>query len=71
MPLYQYKCSEGHITDELRGIDKRNDPTTCKVCGEEAKRIISAPMVIMGETYPGQKLMDLNPDTLKFEKKFQ
>lgn len=71
MPVYEYRCKNNHITEELRPLSKRNEPSVCSDCGEPAKRILSSPTVIMGETYPGQKLMDLNPETLKYEKKFQ
>jgi putative FmdB family regulatory protein len=33
MPLYEYKCPNGHLTEVIHGM---NDPSpeTCEVCGE-------------------------------------
>ena len=42
MPLYEYRCSEGHTTDEVRAVDHRHDPLSCGVCGKPAEKIISA-----------------------------
>lgn len=44
MPIYEYKCSNGHVTEEFRQIIFRESPTMCR-CGEEAKFIVSAPMI--------------------------
>lgn len=41
MPLYQYRCHNGHVTDEIVTYDCRNDPVRCTVCHEMAVRIIS------------------------------
>lgn len=41
MPLYQYRCKNGHVTDHITGAASRNDPVPCEVCGELASRIIS------------------------------
>lgn len=32
MPLYTYKCPNGHETEELRKIDERDLPAVCE-CG--------------------------------------
>ncbi len=41
MPTYEYECSNGHITDDVRPIDARRDPKRCD-CGELAQLIVSA-----------------------------
>lgn len=41
MPTYEYECRNGHVTDDVRSIDARNDPLRCD-CGQLASLIISA-----------------------------
>ena len=36
MPLYEYKCGKGHITEGIRPLRERNAPLTCK-CGLPTK----------------------------------
>ena len=43
MPLYEYKCPNGHIHERLRKIAERDEPCTCLLCDEQASPIISAP----------------------------
>jgi len=40
LPLYEYRCSEGHISEMLRKMTERDDPLICH-CGLEAERKIS------------------------------
>jgi putative FmdB family regulatory protein len=42
MPFYQYRCSEGHKTEELRKVDNRRDPIKCSQCDEAAELEITA-----------------------------
>ena len=37
MPIYSYKCEEGHETDLLREFSTRKDPAECRCCQKEAK----------------------------------
>ena len=43
MPLYNYRCREGHITEDLRKYDKRNAPMVCGECGGNAFATPSTP----------------------------
>jgi hypothetical protein len=36
MPLYSFRCSDGHVTERLAGFDCRS--TDCHICGTEAFR---------------------------------
>ena len=36
MPIYSYKCEDGHETDLLRQFSERKDPVECSVCRKEA-----------------------------------
>ena len=41
MPTYDYKCPEGHSSEEYRGIN--SDPVAlCPTCGKSSERIIGA-----------------------------
>ena len=51
MPLYEYKCPNGHIHDRLRKIDERDHPARCLQCDTPAQPIISAPHVMPDGTY--------------------
>ena len=42
MPIYEYRCPNGHLTEELRSFKDRNRRVKCDRCGRVAKRIPSA-----------------------------
>lgn len=42
MPLFEYRCPEGHITERLSNYRQRPDFMTCR-CGLQARYRISAP----------------------------
>ncbi len=45
MPLYDYKCDNGHVFEELQRF--ADDPIeNCTNCGSPAKRQLSVPMVL-------------------------
>ena len=52
MPIYTYKCEDGHIETRLRKIDRRTDHTVCKQCDKPAFFIISAPTISLDGTDP-------------------
>lgn len=39
--MFDFLCEQGHTTESL--VDTEEFKSTCKVCGKEAKRLISAP----------------------------
>ena len=45
MPLYEYRCSAGHVHERLRKISERDNPASCLVCMEQALPIISLPHI--------------------------
>ena len=45
MPLFEYRCPNGHIHNRLRKIDERSDPARCLQCDAMTEPIISAPHV--------------------------
>lgn len=42
MPLYQYRCGEGHEVERLRKYEDRDAPEICEECGSAMRRIFSA-----------------------------
>lgn len=43
MPVYEYRCPSGHITDAYRTVEGRSAPEPCATCGLEAEKCISRP----------------------------
>jgi len=37
MPIYEYKCKNGHTSDHLVSYNDRKNPQACPECKEEAK----------------------------------
>ena len=40
MPIYDYKCEDGHYTEDFQKMADCDEPTVCSECGKVAKRII-------------------------------
>ncbi len=45
MPVFEYECTCGHVTDEVTKEPKKT--IKCEECGKRAKKIISVPVVQM------------------------
>lgn len=45
MPVYEYRCSQGHKYEKTEGFDAPSRQT-CLTCGAAARRQISLPAVI-------------------------
>lgn len=43
MPIYDYTCDAGHLTEVLRRVEDRHDPVACGECGSVAELKIGAP----------------------------
>ena len=39
--IYEFECQNSHITEENLPISSQKETTKCRICGEEAKRMIS------------------------------
>ena len=50
MPMYQFRCTEGHTFDRLVPLAQFDEPQTCS-CGAPASRVIVAPAI--RTDYPG------------------
>jgi len=68
MPIYVYRCLEGHQTDEVRAIANRDRSTTCPTCGKKAGRDRVASMRPHTDTgYNVEQLSDalgIHPDQI-------
>ena len=42
MPLFEYRCAQGHTTEEIRRYLERDRSVICPECGQGARRIVSA-----------------------------
>ena len=42
MPVYEYQCKAGHITEDLHLLDVRPEKIKCHTCGKQARFILSA-----------------------------
>jgi hypothetical protein len=51
MPLYEYKCSCGKMTEEIFGADRKPKSIKC-ICGKRARRHFGAPAHVSNR-YPG------------------
>lgn len=38
MPIYDWRCPDGHIHEGFSSAERRDDPRTCKTCGQPAER---------------------------------
>lgn len=45
MPIYEYRCGEGHLHEDIRAYEYRDKRARCPRCKRIAKRIPSAPHV--------------------------
>ena len=43
MPIYTYKCEEGHKSDIIRKFSEQNDEAQCDTCGGDAANIPALP----------------------------
>lgn len=51
MPRYTFRCSKGHVTEEVRPVSESKKPIRCK-CGARAKRDFLADMRTVGNNLP-------------------
>ena len=62
MPLYEYKCGVcEHITSDFRGVEDRDNPVVCEICGCVAKKIISLPNADLPDNERWSWSMGVNP----------
>ena len=45
MPIYEFKCVDGHVTDMQLPMSSETRQIDCPSCGSQARRLISAPSV--------------------------
>lgn len=63
MPIYEYECKAGHVSEALASSDDAPRNLPCDTCGENATRIISAPAVQTNDNFkPFTSYSMGNPD---------
>jgi len=45
MPIYEYKCPNGHLFDAFHGMTEPG-PTVCTVCGEGPLQVVLHPVAV-------------------------
>jgi len=45
MPLYEFVCPGGHVVDEIRAIDRRDELLLCPECGLDMTREFTIPVI--------------------------
>lgn len=40
MPLYEFRCPNGHTTEEIMPADKRDEPMPCVACNEKDGSVV-------------------------------
>ena len=46
MAIYEYRCDQDGVFEVTRPLGTAPESVTCSVCGSEARRVMSIPMVI-------------------------
>ena len=55
MPMYEFVCPGGHVVDELRAIDRRDELLLCPECGLDMSREFTIPTIHTVSTHlPGK-----------------
>ena len=45
MPLYDYICTNGHVTEVMHGVND-SGPAACPQCGAEMRKLLSTPAIV-------------------------
>lgn len=45
MPLYDYICDNGHITEVMHGVND-SGPAKCDRCGSDMRKLLSTPAIV-------------------------
>lgn len=53
MPIYEYRCTRGHKHEEIRDVEKRDEPAVCDspACRSAARLVPSLPAQRMGSWF--------------------
>lgn len=68
MPLYDYKCSNGHVVEKLRPFVQCDAQTTCAECAEPMARQVARPHCVPDGMYSYAPNLG---DPVKFEKRME
>ena len=48
MAIYEYRCDQDGVFEVTRPLGTAPESVTCSVCGSEARRVLSLPMIRCG-----------------------
>lgn len=60
MPVYDYKCKEHGVFNDLATLEDADKPCPCPTCGELAARIIRLPPTVLQMPTDKKKAHELN-----------
>lgn len=60
MPLYDYKCREHGLFQELASMDKAGEPCQCPSCGDLSARVVIIPPQILAMAQERKKRFEIN-----------
>jgi putative FmdB family regulatory protein len=41
MPIYEYRCVNGHEFEKMRPMSQMNEPAACPACGSNGQKLVS------------------------------
>lgn len=50
MPMYEFQCPNGHRTEEILPVDKRDEPMPCVACNEKDGSVVEMRRVVTSFT---------------------
>src|ERR1700674_1746412 len=50
MATYEYRCEQDGVFEVTRPLGTAPESVTCSLCGSEARRVVSMPMVLRGSS---------------------
>lgn len=52
MPVYEYECERGHLTERIRPVISRHDKLPCPACNSPTRLIMSLPRIRTEDNNP-------------------
>ena len=49
MPIYEYQCEQGHVTEAYAAVSARHEPQECECCGRGARKVILHAPKVFGD----------------------
>ncbi|HEY9814273.1 MAG: zinc ribbon domain-containing protein [Leptolyngbya sp. DLM2.Bin15] len=69
MPLYEFRCADCGPFEQWRAMAEAKNPMHCPECHEVAKRIFSAPSVMLNSSFRLREKPSAEPKLVKREER--